>query len=327
MISNNIKLSLETPFLKTTLISLVILLALVPLIYEIVRHSFKASETLMKELYLRYFTWLVLTVILILPLLAGKTTAIILCLLLAMVSFFEYSKVSGLSSNKLLCVILFTCPVLSFVFVFKQWLQAFSIFVILSIILLVFEWLRYKRSSSKLNTFQHSTIVNYLCAVSFAYFALFSYYSNFASLMLMILICVEFNDVFAYICGKLFGKRKLCPQISPKKTVAGFAGALIITSALFYTLGRFVFADSPLNSGVHLITMGLLCSFLGQLGDLLLSWIKRDLEIKDFSKSLPGHGGFLDRFDSLVLVSPVLFHYIYFFDSNRLTTTFELFST
>ena len=324
---NNVRVSFETPFIKAALIGLALLLAFVPLIYEVIRHFFKISETLMKELYLRYFTWLVLSVVLILPLLAGRTQAITLCLLLALVCFCEYVKVSDLSSNKLLSTILFVVIGVSFIFAFKQWFQAFSLLAIFSIILLSYVCFKHRSKPSKLNVFQHSIIAYFLCAVSFAYLAFFSNFSDFAALMLLILICVEFNDVFAYICGKLFGKRKLCPQISPKKTVAGFVGALIITSAVFYTLGSFVFEGSPLNSGVHLITMGFLCSFLGQLGDLFVSWIKRDLEIKDFSQSLPGHGGFLDRFDSLVLVSPVLFHYIYFFDSNRLTTTFEFFST
>jgi phosphatidate cytidylyltransferase len=118
------------------------------------------------------------------------------------------------------------------------------------------------------------------------------------------------NDIFAYICGKSFGRRKLVPNISPNKTVGGALGALVLTTILAAWLGKMVFAGTELARWNHLLVMGTLLSVLGQSGDLLLSSVKRDVGIKDMGTTFPGHGGVLDRFNSLLLVSPAMFHYV-----------------
>ncbi len=106
------------------------------------------------------------------------------------------------------------------------------------------------------------------------------------------------------------GRRKLAPNTSPNKTVGGAVGAIVLTSTLVIALGHFVFQGTELDRPVRLATLGLLVSVVGQLGDLMLSSVKRDLGLKDISNLIPGHGGLLDRFDSLILVAPAAFHYI-----------------
>src|SRR5690606_18967076 len=120
-------------------------------------------------------------------------------------------------------------------------------------------------------------------------------------LIVWLLVSVEMNDVFAYVCGRWFGRRRLAPNTSPGKTIAGGAGALVLTTALVTLIGYFVFEGTVLASAAHLISLGLIISVGGQLGDLMLSSIKRDLGIKDMGSLIPGHGGLLDRFDSLLL--------------------------
>jgi len=144
----------------------------------------------------------------------------------------------------------------------------------------------------------------------------FSYLANDRlgpPLQLAIILCVELNDVFAYSSGKIFGHRKLSPQTSPNKTIGGALGALILTTTLFACLGHQIFLGTALDRPIHLITMGFLLSLTGQCGDLVMSSIKRDLGIKDMAATIPGHGGLLDRFDSLLFVGPALFHYIGYF--------------
>ena len=326
-IITHIKLSFETPFIKVTILSLVLLLLAVPFIYEAVRYFGKASSTLMKELYLRYFTWLVLALVLILPLLAGRIPTIIAVSALAILCFFEYAKATKLSSQKALVWIVFISILLSFFTVADNFFAGFLLLSLCSLVLLLIVGINYLKNKRSLSSPHFAIFALALFATSLGHFAYLANFKEYASLMLLLLICIEFNDVFAYICGKLFGKKQLCPKISPKKTVAGFIGALFMTTSLFYFLGSLVFTDSPLSGSIHLIIMGFLTSLLGQCGDLLFSGIKRHFAIKDFSQSLPGHGGFLDRFDSLILVSPIMFHYMYFFDSNILNQTFRVFST
>jgi phosphatidate cytidylyltransferase len=124
------------------------------------------------------------------------------------------------------------------------------------------------------------------------------------------MLCVECNDIFAYLAGRTLGRRRIAPRISPNKTVAGAVGAVALTTALFIGIGHFAFAGQIIGRPVHLLLMGLIVTVGGQLGDLVVSALKRDLDLKDMSNLLPGHGGLLDRFDSTLLVAPAIFHYI-----------------
>lgn len=133
---------------------------------------------------------------------------------------------------------------------------------------------------------------------------------KFREMILLLLLSVELNDVFAYLSGKAFGRRKLAPNTSPNKTVGGALGAMVLTTILVMLLGRLVFAGEEMESWGALAGLGVILSVAGQLGDLVLSSIKRDVGIKDMGVALPGHGGLLDRFDSLLLAAPAFFHYV-----------------
>jgi phosphatidate cytidylyltransferase len=137
--------------------------------------------------------------------------------------------------------------------------------------------------------------------------------ADFRPIVMLIILTVELNDVFAYITGKTFGHRKITPQTSPNKTLGGALGALVLTTTLVSTVGHFVFAGSGVDTPEKLIGLGLIVSVAGQFGDLMVSSIKRDIGIKDMGVTIPGHGGLLDRFDSILLVAPAVFYYIEFF--------------
>lgn len=115
------------------------------------------------------------------------------------------------------------------------------------------------------------------------------------------------TDIFAYLTGRLLGKHKLAPVISPKKTVEGSIGGTVFCMIVFVGYGlvlTFGF-DTEVNF-VMLVIAGLLCAFISQVGDLILSLVKREHGIKDYGKLFPGHGGVLDRFDSVIATVPVL---------------------
>lgn len=115
-------------------------------------------------------------------------------------------------------------------------------------------------------------------------------------------------DTFAYFVGMLFGKHKLIPEISPKKTVEGSIGGIVFTICGFALYGLIVnsFFGAEL-SYIKLCILGAVLSIVSQIGDLIASCIKRKYEIKDYGFIFPGHGGVLDRFDSVMLVAPVLY--------------------
>ena len=119
--------------------------------------------------------------------------------------------------------------------------------------------------------------------------------------IIYLLLITTITDTFALFTGKLIGSHKLCPKISPKKTVEGLIGGVIMG-----TFVATVFYNTVISSSVPLVIVivsTLILSLIGQLGDLVFSSIKRYYEVKDFSNMIPGHGGILDRFDSLIFVT------------------------
>lgn len=120
------------------------------------------------------------------------------------------------------------------------------------------------------------------------------------------------TDTAAYYAGRLFGKTKLCPKVSPKKTIEGSIGGLIGSVIFCGVLGAFAnnyIVTFPLY---HFLIIGGLCGVFSQLGDLVASSVKRYVGIKDYSNLIPGHGGILDRFDSILFSGVVVFYYLTF---------------
>lgn len=118
-------------------------------------------------------------------------------------------------------------------------------------------------------------------------------------------------DVGAFSAGSLFGRHKLCPNISPKKTVEGVVGAFVLNIAAMLLFGyifqAIYYARSVTISYFSLFLIGFVGAGLATLGDLSFSLIKRSCHIKDFSEIIPGHGGILDRFDSVIFVAPFVY--------------------
>ncbi len=130
-------------------------------------------------------------------------------------------------------------------------------------------------------------------------------------LLVILWISIWVCDTFAYFGGSLLGKHKLAPRTSPNKTIEGAISGLIGALIVFVPLGNWLL---PEVSSTYFWLAGLIVGVIGQIGDLVESRFKRDAGVKDTSTILPGHGGFFDRFDSLMFVSPfmyLLFHYLH----------------
>ena len=138
-------------------------------------------------------------------------------------------------------------------------------------------------------------------------------YTNFVEdqgkyMYLIIFLSAWICDTFAYFTGRFFGKHKLIPAISPKKTIEGAIGGIIFTFIAMMGYGcllKYAFKYDGI-SFVHLAILGVILPIVSQIGDLIASCIKRQYDIKDFGNVFPGHGGVIDRFDSPMLVAPVI---------------------
>jgi len=127
-------------------------------------------------------------------------------------------------------------------------------------------------------------------------------------LVLFLVFLTQFNDVAQYLWGKTLGRHKIIPKVSPNKTWEGFLGGVATTTLLSLLLSGWL---TPMSWRIA-IAAGLLISIAGFIGDVTISALKRDIGLKDSGSMLPGHGGILDRIDSLTYTAPLFFHFVYY---------------
>ncbi|RDE89626.1 phosphatidate cytidylyltransferase [Aggregatibacter aphrophilus] len=127
-------------------------------------------------------------------------------------------------------------------------------------------------------------------------------------LMIFLILVVQSSDVLQYVWGKLFGKHKIAPKLSPSKTVEGFVGGVVSASVL----GGLLYWLTPFNP-VPAVLMSLLICLMGFLGGLVMSAMKRSMGVKDWGNMISGHGGMLDRMDSLCFAAPIFFHVVRYY--------------
>ena len=152
-----------------------------------------------------------------------------------------------------------------------------------------------------------ATIVGIVYVVFFSYHVLLVEQTGDTSILIWLIVLSAFGtDIFAYFTGMAIGKHKLCPKISPKKSIEGSIGGTLGSIILCGLFGYF-FAEEYL---IHCLVIGLLGGIVSQFGDLTASVFKRKMGIKDYGNLIPGHGGVLDRFDSVLFTAPLVYYYI-----------------
>lgn len=190
----------------------------------------------------------------------------------------------------------------------------FSVFVSAFLLaLLIYSVLRY-RHTNNMEVFTAFFGFFYACFL-LSHVYLIREYTHGKLLIWLVFITAFGCDTGAYFTGYFLGKHKLCPALSPKKTVEGAVGGVVTATVLSILYGLWIERYYPLEGANILLLCGLtgfFGSFLAQIGDLAASSIKRQTGIKDYGKLLPGHGGVLDRFDSVLLTAPVLYYIMLF---------------
>jgi phosphatidate cytidylyltransferase len=289
------------------------ILALCPMGFLALEKSGRADEKLRVDLWTRWRSWLVLAPLMVLPLVAGRLWAIGAVGVLALLAYREFARATGLFRMRIVSAVAATGILLIMAAAADNWHGLFVALASLTTSLVVIAALVGDQPRGYIQRVALGVFAVVLFGVCLGHYAFLANDALGQPLMLAILAGVQMNDVFAYCTGKAFGRRKLCPQTSPNKTLGGALGALVCTTLAMGFLLHAVFEGSPLDRWWHLGAMGLLLSLCGQWGDLVMSSIKRDLGIKDMAVLIPGHGGLLDRFDSLLFVGPALYHYIAYF--------------
>ncbi len=307
--------------------SLAVALAVTPVLLWASIHFGKINGIMRRELWLRYATWLILVPLIVGPILLGAFWTTVAVTALSLGCYIEFSRRTQLVGEwSINATVILGILAVGFG-ALDHWWELFSAAIPLTICVTAVIAVLQDRPEGYLQRVALAAWAFVLFGAALGHLSYLANDPGYRPVLLLILLGVEINDIFAFVCGKLFGRRKLAPQTSPGKTIGGSVGALILTSLLIAAIGQFVFDSPPLHSWTHLLTMGLMISLLGQLGDLMLSSVKRDVGIKDMGTLLPGHGGLLDRFDSLILVAPATFYYIGYFRGVALEEPLRIFST
>ncbi len=269
-----------------------------------------------KELINRIKSWWLMISVICVGILLGKTFLIVFFALVSFIALKEYLSLipTRRADRRLLLMAYLTIP-LQYYWAGIGWYGMFIIFIPVYMFLLIplrmvmlGETVGFLKA---VGTLHWGIMVSVFTLSHIAYLLVLPDSVNPAgsiALMLFLLVLTQLNDVAQYIWGKIFGKNPVMPKVSPNKTVEGLLGGVVSISCLAIILGAWL---TPMNV-LESFTAGLIISLGGFFGDVTLSAIKRDIGIKDMGSFLPGHGGILDRVDSLTFSAPLFFHYIYY---------------
>ena len=306
-------LSLQSPVFLFYLALAASLLLVAGVILAVLKWGLRAN---IGQAWKAYCGWLFMVPLLILVFFLGREAAIVFLTIVAILGFLEFACATSLYNDRIItgtvCLGIIATGGVCWINNpidgtpgFYGLFMALPIFMIAAI--LVIPVVR-NRSQGQLQLLA-------LAIVGFVYFGwMFGHVAFLAnsayaySYLGYLVVAVELNDVAAYVFGKMFGRRPLRDNISPKKTWEGAAGGLAVSLLLPWIL----LSTFPHFEKWDCLFAGLIVGIGGQLGDLVVSVFKRDLGIKDMGAIIPGHGGVLDRIDSLIYVAPLFFHYIRF---------------
>lgn len=274
-------------------------------------HTFHKVKTIIKS------WWYIATPVLI-ALLLGPLYLLGLFYFITCYALTEFVKHSGFKSlHKPLSAIFIFCTTVQYLAIFYQSLTLFYVIIPLMMLWVLPILVILKAEIEQLPRLTALTLCGLLLSYYLAHVpalpqlnpGLWRDREQAMISILLLILMTELNDIFQFLSGKSFGRKKIVPDISPNKTEAGFLGALAATTALMAVLAPMLLGITTIQA----VVLGALLSITGMFGDLLFSALKRYYGVKDFSDLIPGHGGLLDRLDSLILTAPLYFHLLYYF--------------
>ena len=290
--------------------AVLVALLVAPALLWFLRHRGHISQNQFDGMMKTYKSWLIITPLMGVPVLLGAAWTIAAVAILSLLCYREYARVTGLFREKAISLMVVVGIVAVNFAVLDHWYGLFvALFPLVSGMIAAVAILG-DRPKGYIQRVALGVLGFALFGSALGHLGYMANDANYRAILLLVFLAVESNDVFAFVVGKTLGHMKLAPNTSPNKTLGGALGALVLTTVLVTVVGHWVFQDTDIDSPPYLVVLGIIISVVGQLGDLMLSSIKRDVGTKDTGTTIPGHGGLLDRFDSLILVAPAVFHYV-----------------
>jgi phosphatidate cytidylyltransferase len=289
------------------------------LVAEYLRHAATADRTIRiaTNLRARMYAWWIMAGIFVVSILLGGITTVVLFGLSSFLAFREFITLTPTrrGDHRALFWAFFIIIPIQYWLVGIQWYSVFSIFIPVYAFLLIPARIalagdaeRYLERTAKIQWGLMVCVYFVSHVPALLMLQIPGYEGRNASLLFFFILAVQLNDVLQYVTGTLFGRKPIAPTISPNKTWEGFLGGLVCTTLI----GGALCWTTP-YSFLAAAGMALAIALMGFCGDLTMSAVKRDLGVKDYSALLPGHGGVLDRLDSLAFAAPLFFHLTRYF--------------
>lgn len=265
------------------------------------------------ELALRVRSWWVMVAVGGAALLLGRVALLVLLAFVSFLALKEYlSIIPTRRADRRVLIFAYLAIPLQYTIVYFGDYGSFIIFVpvymflfLPTVMVLVGETRRFLTAVS---TLHWGLMLTVFCLAHLAFIVVLPGSGEGPQLLLYLVLMTQVGDVSQYLWGKRFGQRKVLPRVSPSKTVEGLVGGVFTIALLSLWLGPFL---TPMSRPLALM-VGFLLAVAGFFGDVTVSAFKRDLGVKDSSSLIPGHGGILDRVDSLTYTAPLFFHLIRF---------------
>jgi phosphatidate cytidylyltransferase len=257
-----------------------------------------------RPVWLTYRSWLLMVPVIALTIFLGREAIVIGVAVLAVFCFKEFARATGLYADWWITGVAYLLILACMAATLAGAWQAFNAMPLVAVAAIFFVPIVRNRSAGQLQTTALAVLGFVLVGWSLSHLGWLARSRHPYGTLLFVIFATEVCDVAAYLGGKLFGGPKMRPDISPKKTWCGSGTALALAMSLPWLLAF----SLPGLSTTEKILAGLIVGIGGQLGDLAISLIKRDLGVKDMGAALPGHGGLLDRCDSLLFVAPAFVH-------------------
>jgi phosphatidate cytidylyltransferase len=303
--------ALQSEIFRTYAIIICAVLAVAGLALALLKWGLKKD---VQSIWLTYCSWLVMAPLILGCVFGGREAVIVFICLLAGLGFKEFARATGLYKDwRMTGAVYLGIVAVGVTSLVSQpqgdepghgWYGLFIVLPVYAVALILLIPILRNKVQGQLQLMSLAIVGFIYIGWMFGHLAFLANATNAYGYLLYILFATEINDVSAFTCGKLFGRRQFRSNISPKKTWGGAIGALAVSMTLPWLL-RFSF---PHFGTTQLVLTGLIVGIGGQLGDLSISVIKRDIGIKDMGAGIPGHGGILDRIDSLIYVAPLFFH-------------------
>jgi phosphatidate cytidylyltransferase len=272
-----------------------------------------------RELWLRTRSWWIMVGLSLLAIAVNQKLTIFFIAMLSFVSLKEFFTLVHMRiADRRAILLAYLAIIVQYYWVYAAWERMFIIFIPVYMFLVIpfrlvmaGETQRFMTSAGKL----HWGLMAFVYGISHLAGLLIlplnpdlHFEAGGRGLLFFVMFLAEFNDVLQFMFGKAFGRHKMTPHVSPNKTWEGFLGGLICTSGLAVAI-RFL---TPMDVH-HALIAGMLIAITGPIGGMIISAIKRDVGVKDSGTAIPGHGGVLDRVDSLCFSAPIFFHFMAYF--------------